>query len=182
MVLERRQRMRKAHMVHKQQAKTNTAVAKPAVQRSWFQTTTSEHEPSGQLSSSASRLAGRRAQTPMLPDFADVRVRQSVQPKVVMVPPHLLPHNAKPPSRASINRIPTSMIMRSAEPELERFKGDDVNKVGKVSAPEGQYEVAKTSGVRVYAKPDGNLGHIARIRYDTLVQVQALDNTGAFIL
>lgn len=66
------------------------------------------------------------------------------------------------------------------KPVFEAYKGKSINKIGHVSAPMGQYTIAKTSGVNVRAKPDGTLPHIAKVVYDTEVQVQALDNIGAF--
>lgn len=68
----------------------------------------------------------------------------------------------------------------SDEPNLEAYRGTPVNKIGHVSAPADQYEVAKTRGVNVRARPDGTLPAIAKVLYDTEVQVQALDNTAAF--
>jgi hypothetical protein len=65
-------------------------------------------------------------------------------------------------------------------PVLDPYKGESVNKVGHISAPANQIGIAKSSGVNVRAKPDGSLPDIAKVRYDTEVQVPALDNTGAF--
>jgi hypothetical protein len=65
-------------------------------------------------------------------------------------------------------------------PVLDPYKGEGVNKVGHVSAPANQIDIAKSSGVNVRAKPDGALPHIAKVQYDTEVQVRALDSTGAF--
>ena len=67
-----------------------------------------------------------------------------------------------------------------SKPVFDLYKGKSVNKIGHVSAPAGQYDIAKSSGVNVRAKPDGTLPHIAKVLYDTEVQVQALDNTSAF--
>lgn len=75
---------------------------------------------------------------------------------------------------------PTQAREDSDKPVFEEYKGTPVNKIGHVSAPAGQYAIARTSGVNVRAKPDGTLRHIAKVVYDTEVQVQALDNTGAF--
>jgi hypothetical protein len=66
------------------------------------------------------------------------------------------------------------------KPVFEAYKGKSINKIAHVSAPSHQYTIAKTDGVNVRAKPDGTLPHIAKVIYDTEVQVLALDNTGAF--
>jgi hypothetical protein len=76
--------------------------------------------------------------------------------------------------------VPAQRREDSGEPNLEAYKGAPVNKIGHVSAPADQYEVAKTRGVNVRARPDGTLPAIAKVVYDTEVQVQALDNTAAF--
>lgn len=65
-------------------------------------------------------------------------------------------------------------------PVFDAYKGASVNKIGHVSAPANQYSIAKSRGVNVRAKPDGTLPAIARVKYDTEVQVRALDNTSAF--
>ncbi len=75
---------------------------------------------------------------------------------------------------------PAQMEEGSNKPVFAAYKGKSINKIGHVSAPADQYKVAKSSGVNVRAKPDGTLPHIAKVVYDTEVQVQALDNTSAF--
>src|SRR5690606_28365237 len=60
------------------------------------------------------------------------------------------------------------------------YKGKDVQTRGHVSAAAKEYQIAKSQGVNIRAKPDGTLTPIGRILYDTLVHVRALDNTGGF--
>ena len=71
-------------------------------------------------------------------------------------------------------------IQRADVPVLEPFRGLSINKPGQVSAPAKQYESARDDGVNLRARPDGSLPSIAKVRYGTDVQVQALDTTGAF--
>ena len=66
------------------------------------------------------------------------------------------------------------------EPVLDRYRGQSVNKVGQISAAANQYQIAKTTGVNVRARPDGSLPPIGTVVYGTEAQVQALDTTGAF--
>ncbi|MGB5635306.1 MAG: DUF4157 domain-containing protein, partial [Waterburya sp.] len=66
------------------------------------------------------------------------------------------------------------------KPVFEEYKGQSINKVGYVSSRAEEYEIAKTVGVNVRAKPDGTLPNIAKVLYGTKVQVQALDNTSSF--
>lgn len=77
-----------------------------------------------------------------------------------------------------------SGIMQKAEdptkPQLEAYKGVMVNQPGKVSAPASQYGTAKTTGVNVRSKPDGNLPAIGKLRFNDSVQVIAADKTGGF--
>ena len=70
--------------------------------------------------------------------------------------------------------------LKPNEPVLDAYRGQAVAKRGQVSAPASQYEAASTDGVNLRARPDGTLPHIAKVRYGTDVQVQALDTTGAF--
>lgn len=100
---------------------------------------------------------------------------------------------AQPKSRASVG-VFTGPVQRLTGPEtapeqtrtdtsapvFDDFRGKDVNKIGHVSAPGGQYEIAMSTGVNVRAKPDGTLPPIAKVLYDTQVRVRALDNTAAF--
>lgn len=65
-------------------------------------------------------------------------------------------------------------------PELAAYQGAAVAQPGKISAPAGQYEHARSTGVNVRARPDGGLPAIGKVRYDTAVYVQAEDTTGAF--
>lgn len=66
------------------------------------------------------------------------------------------------------------------QPVLDEFKGQNVNKVGHVSSSAGEYEIARTRGVNIRSKPNGALPPIAKVIYDTELQVQCLDSTGAF--
>lgn len=75
---------------------------------------------------------------------------------------------------------PAQLLEDPSQPVFDTYKGKSINKIGHISAPAGQYEIAKTSGVNVRAKPNGALSAIAKVIYDTEVQVQALDNTDAF--
>jgi hypothetical protein len=98
------------------------------------------------------------------------------------------PRSANRPSTRAKSRYedieglaaPAQMQADPTRPVLEAYRGTPVNKIGHVSAPADQYEVARTTGVNVRAKPDGTLPPIAKVLYDTEVQVQALDNTAAF--
>jgi Domain of unknown function (DUF4157) len=65
-------------------------------------------------------------------------------------------------------------------PELAAYQGAAVGQPGKVSAPAGQYEQARSAGVNLRARPDGGLPAIGKVRYDTAVHVLAADTTGAF--
>jgi hypothetical protein len=77
-----------------------------------------------------------------------------------------------------------SGILQKAEdptkPQLEAYKGVMVNQPGKISAPASQYGTAKSTGVNVRSKPDGNLPAIGKLRFNDGVQVIASDKTGAF--
>jgi hypothetical protein len=66
------------------------------------------------------------------------------------------------------------------KPVFEEYKGQSINQAGYISAPAKEYDIAKTVGVNVRAKPDGTLPNIAKVLYGTKAQVQALDSTGAF--
>ena len=105
---------------------------------------------------------------------------------------HTPPFGGGPPKQFASPAMPTIQstvaILRSSEsqpqnpnePVLEPYKGQGVNKLGQVSAPASQYQVARTGGVNVRPRPDGTIPHIAKVVYGTEVQVQALDNTGTF--
>lgn len=87
--------------------------------------------------------------------------------------------------RAPREHVATVQLSETApenenEPVLEPYRGESVNKPGQVSAPANQYQVAKSAGVNLRARPDGTLPQIAKVVYGTDVQVQALDNTAAF--
>ena len=79
----------------------------------------------------------------------------------------------------SVSEI-TGPVADAGTPELTPYQGASVGQPGKISAPAEQYEHARTAGVNVRARPDGALPAIGAVRYDTTVQVQALDTTGAF--
>lgn len=71
-------------------------------------------------------------------------------------------------------------LQRKEEPAYAEFKGPSVNKTGRVSSPTKQYLHARFIGVKVRAKPHGGLDAIDHVKYNTEVQVQAMDNTRQF--
>jgi Domain of unknown function (DUF4157)/Bacterial EndoU nuclease len=86
--------------------------------------------------------------------------------------------------QAEVASIGGGSVLQKAEdpkkPQLEAYRGAAVNKAGRVSAPADQYAIAKTTGVNVRSKPDGNLPAIGKLRYNESVHIVAKDKTGAF--
>jgi Domain of unknown function (DUF4157) len=86
--------------------------------------------------------------------------------------------------QAEVGSVGGGSVLQKAEdpkkPQLEAYRGDTVNKAGRVSAPADQYDIAKTSGVNVRSKPDGNLPAIGKLRYNESVHIVAKDKTGKF--
>jgi Domain of unknown function (DUF4157) len=75
---------------------------------------------------------------------------------------------------------PGRVAAAAGAPELAAYQGAAVGQTGKISAPAGQYEHARSAGVNLRARPDGGLPAIGKVRYDTAVHVLAADTTGAF--
>lgn len=70
--------------------------------------------------------------------------------------------------------------MQRAENPYSDFKGDAVNKEGRVSSPGAQYAIASSEGVNIREKPDGGLPSIGKVVYNSRIQVVCLDTTGQF--
>jgi hypothetical protein len=164
---------------------------------------TPHHPPAGVaeragLGPGARPAAGRRAdhdsplsrvEPGLLTSRAAVSLQRSVGNRaVVALLKQQRPHadRTRPGSRSPLGspvglyRSTKTPAAAAGEPVFEPFKGQAINKPGQVSAPARQYEIARTEGVNLRARPDGTLPDIAKVLYGTDVHVQALDTTGAF--
>ncbi len=95
-------------------------------------------------------------------------------------PTFQLTASAPEPSLPEESSLASPLLQLREEPKVEEFKGQDVNKTGRVSCPKGEYNIASSEGVKLRNKPNGVLSHSGRVKYNTEVRVRCLDNTGAF--
>ena len=79
-----------------------------------------------------------------------------------------------------VGTVTNGPIQKQDGLDVDSYKGQDVNKSGRVSCPQGQYEIASTEGVKLRNKPNGALDHVGRVKYNTEVRVRCFDNTGGF--
>lgn len=93
---------------------------------------------------------------------------------------HLLAGHHAAGAHAVVQRAPGDETVDGGAPELAVYEGAAVGQPGKISAPAGQYEHARSAGVNVRARPDGALPEIGKVRYNATVHVKSLDVTGAF--
>lgn len=93
-----------------------------------------------------------------------------------------LPHEAWHLVQQRQGRVRATAQLASDDttPVLEAYRGSSLDRIGHVSATAKDYEIARTLGVKVRAKPNGLLEPIGRVLYDTEVHVRATDTSGAF--
>ena len=84
-----------------------------------------------------------------------------------------------PPSAVGVGMVSGPMQRTESDPYQE-YKGDAVNKEGRVSCPGEQYAIASTEGVNIRETPNGALSPVGKILYNARIQVVCLDTTGAF--
>ena len=74
----------------------------------------------------------------------------------------------------------TAVAQREADPnrpDLETYKGQDLNLQGRISSNSGNYADAVASGMNLRAQPSPGLDPIAKLKYNSLVTVRA-NNAG----